>query len=184
MLYTSDHPYYAGAAFNLGSIHRTVFERDHREADFASAVGVWRRGAGAGTSPSIRRTACARQWAELAAAERRWDLASEGYARTVELLPLVAWRGLKRSEQEAALVGQAPVPGDAAAAAMANADPVRAVEQLEQGRGVLWTQRLEMRHESAVLRERHPDLSAVLDGVRRALDGLDSPMPPAPAIPR
>jgi hypothetical protein len=65
------------------------------------------------------------------------------------------------------------VASDAAAARLGTGDPVGAVERLEHGRAVLWTQQLEMRDSLEPLRASQPDLAASLDRVRCALDDVN-----------
>jgi len=172
--YPSRHPAVAGAALNLGSAHRAAFKHYRDDADLAEAIRSWRAGATAAWSPAALRLACARQWAELAAAERSWDLATEAYGHAVTLLSLVSWRGLRRADQEYGLLRQAPVASDAAAASLATGDPAGAVRQLEHGRAVLWTQELDTRGSVEPLRASQPALAASLDRVRHALDDVAS----------
>ena len=172
--YPSRHPAVAGAALNLGSAHRVAFKHYHDDADLAEAIRSWRAGAMAAGSPAALRLACARQWAELAAAERSWDLAAEAYGHAVTLLSLVSWRGLRRADQEYGLLRQAPVASDAAAASLATGDPAGGVRQLEHGRAVLWTQKLDTRGSVEPLRASQPALAASLDRVRHALDDVAS----------
>src|SRR5262249_16117715 len=63
----------------------------------------------------------------------------------------------------------------AAACAIAANQLDRAVELLEQGRGVLWSQLLETHTDLDALRQADPELAARLDTVRAA---LDHPTPP------
>lgn len=168
--YPPQDPAVAGAALNLGSAYREAFDRHHDETDLDAAIASWRAGATAAGSPATLRLACARQWAELAAIERSWGLAAEGYIHAIALLPYASWRGLNRSDQEHGLHRQATVARDAAAAALSAGNPSSAVSQLEHGRAVLWTQRLEMRDSLEALRTSHPALSASLDRIRNALD--------------
>ena len=170
MAYPPQHPAVAGAALNLGAAYRAAFDRHHDETDLGGAIRSWRAGATADGSPATLRLACARQWGELAAAQRSWKLAAEGYITAVALLPYASWRGLNRSDQEHGLLRQATVARDAAAVALAAEDPSRAVGQLEHGRAVLWTQQLEMRDSLESLRASQPALAASLDRIRHALD--------------
>ena len=172
--YPSQHPALAGAALNLGSAHRAAFKHYRDDADLTEAIRSWRAGATAAWSPVVLRLACARQWGELAAAERSWNLATEGYGHAITLLSLVSWRGLRRADQEYGLARQAPVASDAAAASLAIGDPAGAVRQLEHGRAVLWTQELDTRGSVEPLRASQPTLAASLDRVRHALDDVAS----------
>ncbi|KUO11284.1 hypothetical protein [Streptomyces sp. DSM 15324] len=168
------HPALAGAALNLGSAHRTRSDAQDDAGAAAAAVKAWTSGAAATGSPVPLRLACARQWAEFAARREVWDSAAQGYDQACALLPLVAWHGLGRSDQEHALMRQAPVPGEAAAAGLAVHDPERALRHLEQGRAVLWKQHLDLRDDAASLRAVAPRLAERLEQIRRALDDVNS----------
>ena len=168
--YPVHHPAVGAAALNLGSAYREAFEHRRRRADLDRAIASWRVGAVADGAPASIRLACARQWAELAAADKSWTLAAEGYAQAVDLLPYACWRGLNRVDQEQGLLRYATMAADAAGSAVAAADPAAAVGQLEHGRAVLWTQQLQLRDSLASLRTAQPALAAELDRIRRALD--------------
>ena len=83
-----------------------------------------------------------------------------------QCLPLAVWQGLRRADQERQLLDLSGVVADAAAVA----SPARAVELLEQGRSVLWSQLVERRTDLTVLRQARPDLA---DRLAAARDGLD-----------
>ncbi|MGW1779799.1 CHAT domain-containing protein [Streptomyces sp. NPDC002143] len=92
-------------------------------------------------------------------------------ARTVmETLPLLAWRGVDRSDQEEMLGGMGRVGSFAGMIALAAGRPLEALELLEAGRGVLAAQALETRTETDELAAGHPESAARLDALRRELD--------------
>lgn len=93
------------------------------------------------------------------------DGAMAGYRRAVELLPVAAWPGLRRAVREARLA-DAPRAADAAAQAIRTDDPSAAVELLEGGRTVLWSQQLGMRTDLDRLREVAPEAADRLDAIR------------------
>ena len=88
----------------------------------------------------------------------------------MDLLPVLAWRGLDRSVQEHRLADVAGLGNDAAAWALTADQPRRAVELLEQGRQVLWSQALQTRSDLSALAAAAPELAARLDETRRGLD--------------
>jgi len=96
----------------------------------------------------------------------------------VQLLPLVAWRGLSRTGQEARIAEWAGLASDAAACAIAAGRLEQAVELLELGRSVLWNRLLETRTDLSDLYQRYPQLAARLDEARAELDapGSDAPL--------
>ncbi|MEU4220396.1 CHAT domain-containing protein [Actinoplanes sp. NPDC026623] len=165
------NPDRARALSILGSALRIRHLIDRDPADLDAAVGLWRSAAGSAVGPIEIRMTAARNWALAAAEERDSGLALEAYSTAVGLLPLLAWRGLDRSVQEKRLASAAGLAGDAAAWALAAGHPERAVELLEQGRQVLWSQALQTRSDLSALAAVAPKLAADLDEIRRDLDG-------------
>jgi hypothetical protein len=97
-------------------------------------------------------------------------IALDGYRKAVELLHLLAWFGMGRSSQERWL---ARVPGlaqDAAAWALFAGDQEKAVEVLEQGRGILWSQLLDLRTDLAASGAVPGELTSKLAAIRAELD--------------
>jgi hypothetical protein len=88
----------------------------------------------------------------------------------VELVPLVAWFALGRQDRERALAGTRGVGTDVSAHAVAAERPDLAVEVLEQGRAVLWTQALNLRTDLTALTGTEPQKAVRLDTIRRELD--------------
>ncbi|MER6107149.1 CHAT domain-containing protein [Streptomyces hirsutus] len=147
------------------------------------AVACWRRVAEHPAASAWPRLACARKWGDTAA-----ELAEEpssvldAYTTAVAQLPVLAWHGLGRGDRERLLARTRGLAADAAAAAVAAGRPDRALELLEQGRGVIWSQLLDVRSDLTALREAAPDLAAELDRVRHELDSpadtlLGEPVP-------
>lgn len=157
----------------LGSALRVRYLIDRDPADLDAAVGMWRSAAASPAGPIEIRMAAARKWAETAAEEGDGALALEAYTVAVELLPLLAWRGLDRQVQEKRLATASGLAGEAAAWAIAAGRPERAVELLEQGRQVLWSQAVQTRSDLSALAAVAPRLAAELDQVRRDLDGAE-----------
>jgi tetratricopeptide (TPR) repeat protein len=162
---------YLGA---LGQAFRFRYLRTNEAADLDAAIERWREATEAdSTSPRIR-VQVALDWAFAALEEGRASSAADGFAVAVDLLPQVVWRGLDRVTQEDHLAGLAGLASEAAAAAIAAGQPRRAVELLEQGRQVLWTQALHLRSDLNRLQEKAPELASRLDMLRSQ---LDSPVP-------
>jgi hypothetical protein len=148
---------------------RHMITRD--PADLDAAAGMWRSAVGSAVGPVVVRMNAARAWADAAAKYGGAEPALEAYAAAVGLLPLFAWRGLDRTVQEKRLSSVAGLAGDAAAWALAAGQPERAVELLEHGRQVLWSQAVQTRSDLSALAAVAPELAAGLDEIRRELDG-------------
>jgi hypothetical protein len=131
---------------------------------------------GGGAIHAAYRVFAARRAAGLAIRGERWDDALAAYTTAVELLPLIAWGGLERADQQRYLKDFAGVAGEAAAAALSAGRPETAVELLEQGRAVLWTRVLQTRGDPAYgsLDNLTQDLAAELAEVRAGMAAPDA----------
>jgi hypothetical protein len=92
----------------------------------------------------------------------------------VSLLDRVAWHGLQRHDQERNLGRFTAVACDAAAWAIEAGHPERAVELLEQGRGVLLAQAADHRARQHDLTRANPELAAGLARVDDQLEHLSA----------
>jgi hypothetical protein len=113
------HPFRAGAGLNLGIMYETRYERSAAEQDYLRAVRAWRAAVADRTSPTADRLAAARRWAEFTGRLSRWDPAVEAYRSVTGLMPLLAWRGVGRADQERLLAGHRGAASDALAACLA-----------------------------------------------------------------
>ncbi|MEU9351208.1 CHAT domain-containing protein [Streptomyces griseoloalbus] len=167
---------------HLSALAELLNARHERTGDWGSAteaVALWRQAALLPGAAAADRIAAASSWGGLAIQlGQDWAQAVEGLATAVDLLPLLAWRGLYRAQRERLLADCAGLAQDAAAAALTAGRPEEAVELLERGRSVLWSQLLEQNTELDDLRVAAPALAARLDQVRSALDGPGA-APPA-----
>lgn len=165
------HPDRAGAGLNLAEayLERSQLPGTGRDDDVDLAVTHWRESAGGTGAPVDLCLAAARRWAQAEAGRGRWAAAARGCERAVALLPLLAWRGIGRDDQEQRLAAQAGLGGEVTAIAVAGGDPERAVSLADQSRNILWTQLLETQAEVDQLRSRAPELSAELRRVAAAL---------------
>ncbi|MEU1606782.1 CHAT domain-containing protein [Micromonospora matsumotoense] len=180
--FSPGHPDRARALNVLGTALRIRYLIDHDPADLDAAVGMWRSSSASRAGAIEIRMTAARTWAQTAAEAGDAELALEAYGTAVGLLPLLAWRGLDRTVQEKRLTTVSGLAGDAAAWAIAAGQPERAVELLEQGRQVLWSQALQTRSDLSELAVVAPALAHELDRTRRELDGAEaSPIIALPA---
>ncbi|MEV7526382.1 CHAT domain-containing protein [Streptomyces sp. NPDC091371] len=139
------------------------------------AADVLREAAHLETGSADARVRAARRWAQTAYADEDTAAALEALRLAVELLPLLAWRGVSRTDQERGLAELSGLACDAAALAITAGQPRLAVELLEHGRGVLWAQLLETRTDLTALKEADPALAGRLTEVRAALDEVVDP---------
>lgn len=147
-------------------------------ADLAAAMTALREVIDSATAQPRSRMTALRTLAEQAT-EPAAALAA--YERAVELVPLIAWHGLDRRDREHFLAWIGALPQEAAAAALDAGRPERAVELLEHGRAVLWSQSLQTDLDLAAVRRHSPDVAQRLERVRDRLQALDALGDPDPA---
>lgn len=140
------------------------------------AVRVAEASAGVLNAPPATRIRAHRVWGGWAVLLGQWRTALAAFAGGVDLVAQVAPRHARRADREFRLADLRGVHTDAAAAALATGDPIRAVELLEQARGVLLVDELDARAGSLALRDRAPHLAAEWDAVLEELaDESQSP---------
>ncbi|WP_165494900.1 CHAT domain-containing protein [Actinomadura roseirufa] len=154
-----DHPNRGAFLQILAEIHRTRHESLGDRAALSEAIELFRESAADPTSSVRGRVDAARRWGDIAAADGRTELALDGYATAVELLPLLAARSLHRHDSEHWLGQYGGLASDAAALAVEMNAPDRALELLELGRTVLMAQALDIRTDMSALRDRDPRLA-------------------------
>lgn len=158
------------ASYALAGALRQIGLHDGDEAALREAVRLSAEVARASTASAVRRITCAGQSALLTERLDGAEAALPAWEHTVELLSQVAWRGLLRTDQEHSLADRRGVAAGAAACALDAGVGRRAVEFLEQGRSVLWTQLLEARAETTLLDRADPALAAELRAAGAALE--------------
>ncbi len=149
---------------------RSELEGEHTLPDWEDALRSWQEAAELTAAPAAIRAMAARSSADALSTRGKHDQALRWYTRTVELLPLVAWRGIGRKSQERQLAVWTSLANNAAACAINAGRPMEALQLLEQGRSVLWSQLLETRTDLTDLRSVNKDLAMELENVRAGLD--------------
>ncbi|MFD5512599.1 CHAT domain-containing protein [Streptomyces sp. NPDC127051] len=143
--------------------------------DLAEAARLARQSAQNGAESLSVRVSAARTWGDVAAAAGRDAEARTGYAYAVSLLPRLTPHTLGRADQAARLGVGLGLACDAAAMALRVGDPESALTLLEQGRGVLLAQGLEMRGDLSRLRAASVPLAAEFERIREALSTDPAP---------
>jgi hypothetical protein len=174
----AEHPHRAEYFARLG---RALRRKAERPGDAANAVDratardailASRSAAETGTAPVMIRALAAWDWGQVAARTGDAAEAVNGFSAAVSLLDRVAWHGLQRHDQERNLGRFTAVACDAAAWAIEAGHPERAVELLEQGRGVLLAQAADHRARQHDLTRANPELAAGLARVDDQLEHL------------
>jgi tetratricopeptide (TPR) repeat protein len=172
-----DHPNRAEFQVNLAAILWDLAERtaDASLPDEASALDV--AVAASADAPTLLRIAAYRRIAAHAVEAGQDTAALAALEAAIDLAPRLAPRTLQLRDREDRLASLAGLASEAATAALAAGWPERAVELLEQTRGVLFADLLDARGgDLDRLAAVRPDLAgsvAALRDHREALDGLD-----------
>jgi tetratricopeptide (TPR) repeat protein len=170
-LSSGDFPGLPMCRINLGNCYRKRFTRNREPHDFDRAILAYRESSICLTGNPLLKLKAAVKWAELSRSEGNLTLALSGYSAAISLLPQVAWIGQSATSRQQ-LLSQEPsrLATDAAACAVAQGDLERAIELLDQGRAVFWSQALEFRDDWAELHQVDSALAKKLDQVARDLD--------------
>ena len=157
---------------NLGTSfwHRFAHSRDL--VDCGAAISHFRRAAISSTGSPSKRFRAALKWARLAGANG--SSALQGYTVALDLLPQVAWLGQTIPERHKELSSVGAVANEAAAAAISAEQYDTALEWLEQGRSIVWSQLLHLRTPVDTLHDVEPILANELMRVSRALEHASS----------
>ena len=161
---------WAGMQSNLGIAYWSRYRRTGRIEDLRRAASLRRAAAGVPASPARSRLLAAAAWGQWSLAAGDVAAALEGYNYAIDLLPRAAWHGLDDRTRQAQLAELQGLTSAAAYCAIAAEQPERAVELLEQGRSIIWTQALRLRGELTALAERAPALAERLEQARQELD--------------
>ncbi|MFH0518506.1 CHAT domain-containing protein [Streptomyces sp. M41] len=145
-------------------------ETDRGPEASKEAIGLLERYVRASTAPLQERVDAAVDWSTLTDSFGGAEQALTPWSTAIELLGQAAWRGLPRADREARLARWSGLASQAAECAIRAGRPARAVEFLEQGRSILWSQTLQTRDEAAPLDARAPELAARLREVGAALE--------------
>ncbi|PVF91493.1 hypothetical protein CPB86DRAFT_323730 [Serendipita vermifera] len=124
--------------------------------------------------PPANRFDAAALWIELASRISHDSLLA-AYECALDLMPLVAWLGLPMADRHLHLIKIGGIARDAAAAALSAEQYDKALEWLEQGRSIVWTQVLHLRTPVDELRKVDPGLANQLLRVSRLLDHGSQP---------
>ena len=92
------------------------------------------------------------------------------YRQGVELLPLLAWRGIGNRDQESWIAENTGLASRAAEFALDAGHADDAAEVLEMGRGVLWAQILDLRSDLDALHTQYPQHARRLENLRAIID--------------
>ncbi|MCX2728986.1 CHAT domain-containing protein [Saccharopolyspora sp. NFXS83] len=166
---SADAPERAAVATHLGRALQSLHQRTGRRRFYRWARRVLAEAAAQTSAAADQRLRAASLNGRLAAGAQRWSEAVESFTSAVELLPLVT-RAKRAVASPAMQQRWALIAADAAACAVENGEPERAVELLEHGRVALLSDFLPAGGELGGLHRDHPELADEAVRLRRLLD--------------
>ncbi|PVF91357.1 hypothetical protein CPB86DRAFT_878568, partial [Serendipita vermifera] len=154
---------------NLGSALTDRFLRLNLSHDAEAAILHFSAAATSRVGPPMERFIAAEAWISVASLTSDSSLLA-AYECAVALMPLVAWLGLPIANRYHHLVEIGGMTRNAAATAISLGQYDKALEWLEQGRTIVWTQILQLRTPVDGLRDIRPDLAQRLVQISRQMD--------------
>ncbi|EMT65582.1 Putative 30S ribosomal protein S17P-like protein [Fusarium odoratissimum] len=149
----------AGRLTNLGVLLGTRYCRTTSEENLEESITCFHQALTQVSSPVLSRIRAGILCVHYLAVKPDWHQAYEIAGVSMKLVPLLSPQSLENSDKQYVLSQIAGFASDAAAVAMeAGKGPLRALDFLEQGRGVLATS-IEMRADVEDLRQKHPALA-------------------------
>ena len=173
-----DAPRYAVYLANLAAGYFTLGLEDGRPptslAALTRARALLRVAVGSTSAAPLHRIWAAYTWARLACQCGDLDEGIEAFAAAVALIGPLTGPRLNRRDREQHLADLSELARDTAACALQRRLPWRAVEFLEQGRGVLLAEAMQSSRNARLLRAHRPGLADRLERVDAQLAALDA----------
>ncbi|PVF92133.1 hypothetical protein CPB86DRAFT_791449 [Serendipita vermifera] len=163
------HPSRSARLNNLGGAIWDRFTRLGHTFDAELAIEDFSSAATTPEAPPTDRFTAVDSWIQASSMINHPSLL-DAYECALDLLPLVAWLGLPIADRHQHLIKIGGITRDAAAAAISAEQYDVALEWLEQGRSIVWTQILHLRTPVDRLREVNPELADRLLQVSQSLD--------------
>jgi hypothetical protein len=164
-----DHHGKSSYLINLGSAFETRFYHIQDSSDAESAISHFSTAAKSPFGPPTTRFSAVERWISVASIISHQSLLS-AYECALEIMPLLAWLGLPIPDRHRHLAQIGGITREAVATAIAAEQYEKALEWLEQGRSIVWTQILQLRTPVDELRAIRPELADSLMRVSQLLD--------------
>ena len=163
------HPSVSSISANLGRALMTAYTDSHESKFLEEAMAAFRVAVTCKSASALHRYLAAISWAKNA--DSTHESALEAYSFAIEQLPRLATLGLDLQSRYLALtsVGDG-LARDAASCAIRLGQFGKAVELLEGGRAVFWSQALQLRTPMADLHKEAPELETELRQISLALE--------------
>jgi hypothetical protein len=168
--HVSGHPGTCKTSANLGRTLMVAYSHTHESEYLDKAMAAFRAAVACKTAPVSVRFIAAKLWA-YNADDWSHESALDAYRAAIELLPHLAMLSLDlQGRQQALKSGSNGLARNAATCAIQVGQYAQAVELLEEGRAVFWSQALQLRTPMTKLHDAKPDLEKRLRYISLALE--------------
>ena len=175
------HPEKPSYLNNLGKSLLTRFKEYNNLSDLYAAASDYHSAAKSDTGSLNTRFEAARSWMQLAL-QYLPSQSMESSAMCISLIQQLAWPGSSIHDRYHQLTHAGQVTRDAAAVAIRASQYNTAVEWLEQGRSIIWSQIMQLHSPLDELYQAHPSIGQMLRSLSSALeDAYDNPETPVQA---
>ncbi|KFY93494.1 hypothetical protein V500_03680, partial [Pseudogymnoascus sp. VKM F-4518 (FW-2643)] len=144
---------------NLGSDLSTKYSLTSEKSDLDRAIGAYSQASDSLVAIVTERLEAYKCLLRLFIKNEKWEKALKAGSSAIKLLPALAPRSLPNSDKQRVLMSIVGLASDAAAVAVHLEKFVKAVQLLEQGRGVLIGNLTDIRSVPLELQLQHPDLA-------------------------
>jgi hypothetical protein len=165
------HPERPSYLINLANALGLRFNQLDHSQDADTAISHLSTAATSPVGPPRARFNAAERWISIASLANHESLL-DAYECAINIMPHVAWLGLPITERYDHLARIGGITRDAAATAISLERYDKALEWLEQGRSIVWTQILQLRTPVDHLKDVRPDLAERLVQISRLLDHI------------
>ncbi|KAG9081349.1 hypothetical protein FS749_007730 [Ceratobasidium sp. UAMH 11750] len=161
----------------LGHLHHHHYHHSEDSPQLHQSISCFKRAAQSTTGKASTRFQASQEWAEISFDHKIGESSViEAHQQAIALIPQVVWFGktVKSRYESTKEVSKAVTKAFRVAVALKRCD--LALEWLEAGRSVVWTQMLQLRTPLDDLRSRDSDLATKLQRIARELEraGLES----------
>jgi tetratricopeptide (TPR) repeat protein len=156
---------------NLANSLNSRFARYGEDADLNAAISEYARGSEITSGVTYWRFQCATRGAALAHSSGHLAEALKAYSIAASILPQLVWFGQSVTSRQRRLRSKPTnLASDAAACAISLGDLERAVELLDHGRSIFWSQAMDVRTDLNELKKLSANLADEFANVARALE--------------
>ncbi|RHZ48891.1 uncharacterized protein CDV56_105798 [Aspergillus thermomutatus] len=174
-----DHPNLAAWLNNLANRLSARYNKMHEKKDRFTCTDSYIKAYNCSSAKPLTRVQAAREAIKLLVEDEDFPKAVSLADRALSLLPLVCGRSLSREDQQHAITQTAGLAAEACSVLLKTAgDPVRGVEYLEEGRGLIIGYLIDGRSDISDMTEKYPIEAKEFDRLRykaSAPTSLESP---------